>query len=200
MKFYDDFNSMFNAQSGLKKDMSVFNEIDASDDYGLFRHFQIIDPIGGYLCASIECSYLPERSEYDNNPEYRKYRDFDGSWKDSKNHCSYDDLLDSAFTDDRVPFSLHSLRIYGYDEDHRGWYGKYRHVIDDVGKQFASQHGGKFCNFTDRYGYYIDFSKERYSEMPELARELAKKLDAALFSKQYDLTNPIKEKFWMPVD
>ena len=27
MKFYNDFNAMFNAQSGLKKDMSVFNAI-----------------------------------------------------------------------------------------------------------------------------------------------------------------------------
>ena len=27
MKFYNDFNSMFQAQSGLKKDMSVFNKV-----------------------------------------------------------------------------------------------------------------------------------------------------------------------------
>ena len=27
MNFYSDFNSMFNAQSGLKSDMSVFNEV-----------------------------------------------------------------------------------------------------------------------------------------------------------------------------
>ena len=35
MKFYNDFNAMFNAQSGLKKDMSVFNNIHSIFGAGL---------------------------------------------------------------------------------------------------------------------------------------------------------------------
>ena len=47
MKFYNDFNSMFNAQSGLKSDMSVFNEF--SDLGSSFERYEKL----------FDCAFIP---------------------------------------------------------------------------------------------------------------------------------------------
>lgn len=57
MKFYNDFNSMFNAQSGVKKDMSVFNEVYMQDSLVYVsddRYSESYDPQLGYAGVYID--------------------------------------------------------------------------------------------------------------------------------------------------
>ena len=46
MKFYNDFNSMFQAQSGLKSDMSVFNKVRHYDSSGEGDAYHVSDSGG----------------------------------------------------------------------------------------------------------------------------------------------------------
>lgn len=77
MKFYNDFNSMFNAQSGVKQDKSVFNEVEKSDRYADCDTWDVFSPAplfgksnclgGGDLIYAVV--FIPSYTRTDSEPQ-----------------------------------------------------------------------------------------------------------------------------------
>ena len=153
MKTYNNFSEMFNAQSGLKKDMSVFNFLHDCGDC-----FQVI-PNG-------------IRS---NNPE-----------------DDYDDGLVEC-----VVFYVEGCPFVNYNYDTS--MDSYEQVRDIVADFCAAL--GSACRPKK---VWSDCKTMELAETltREEARILADRIDSYLTrkNKKYDLTNPWKEKFMMPVD
>lgn len=177
MKFYNDFSSMFNAQFGLKKDMSVFNTVDDWGD-----------------CFAIE----PYHDAFVDRWCLVYYVDDDSATSvyDGFDRCSAVNFAGPL----KVYSSLNDgvcdiVRRFGKDIGLE--YDPYK---DSTHRVYPAHHDGP----KDIMGRYIVLP--RYLTKGE-ARELADRLDSFLSRKydlinpvEYDLTNPIKEKFWMPVD
>ena len=165
MKFYNDFNSMFQAQSGLKKDMSVFNKVVDDGEKFLIEPYNSRDPLR--LC------YV--QYGYGDDPEYAGRRCEAAG-------VSFLEAIEN--TEDPVISSI--VRKFGES------LGLDINPSDDVYDSYYWQEDD----------YTVHFFNFPRPLIKEEARILADRLDSyfATKDKQYDLTNPWKEKFMMPVD
>lgn len=78
MKFYNDFNSMFNAQSGVKKDMSVFNSGVCDIVLSILDQLQECENDVAFIRKRIKMSYdkmMSQIDEKDRDSVYSSYED-----------------------------------------------------------------------------------------------------------------------------
>ena len=189
MKFYNDFNAMFQAQSGLKSDMSVFNRMDSSveaaDDVFFFMNYVENPATSDEVILYYECKIpftqpsIPEEEEW----EIDNLTD--------PNELNLTELLHRAY---EINQYLPDIWISWNNQD-------LDMLIDGIVHKFATQCGGMIEYDDKNGGVHLKFSGGPNSDIPELSKKLAERIDFALCSdKVYDLTNPWKEKFMMPVD
>ena len=102
MKFYNSFNEMFNAQSGSKKDMSVFNE-----DYAVFASKRKKADAGQIVFemdnaddpTQIEIYYVPMDWKPGDSLDYKKYHKYPEYEKFQSEHDYFpeDNFYDESF-------------------------------------------------------------------------------------------------------
>ena len=228
MNFYSDFNSMFNAQSSVKKDMSVFN-----GDVEVFA--RISD-----LLQTVDC---PDLSGGFDRLDYAA-----GYTLDPQIHSKFDVVFDAFRDAGRIDECkrLFPLCCSAYIR-----FGRLDELNSDPDVTFefsgcpslemGIDDGTFVCSLRAGYGHYeLDdytylcpipsnlevgydlFSPnaqdeavaeniiksgvlEKSKKLIAMFQDEAKRIkdfdiDAYFGGKQYDLSNPIKEKFWMPVD
>ena len=224
MKFYSNFNEMFNAQSGVKKDMSVFNKVVRGENKYYPNSWALY--FDDSLYSDDDIKSLVDAKEKEGwkwlGVPFLDYwcQVFVEPWKSSDGHQVYVVSVSPSFEN--------TLHEFASEETQDAYADRIGDICQQCVNRFCEntvksnpKYSGALVDCSDsRYGPFFSLTDNGFSEDDAcyLAEQLANELDKFtpeinrkvrnmyLFDvfgdqvRKYDLTNPIKEKFMMPVD